>query len=306
MCQIENSTHRQNFLNTKHVSKMNMFASFSNHLSRKMSNALPVLVNALPTTLQISSRASTYRSCFEHFPFFTRSFSHHNTQRPKASACQKPFLFSCLQCHLHQSLQRAWKRLQSLCSPAFCGVRFEKSFYQEKCHKKFPSEPHQVLCFTMDTFLECWMFPLQALTGWSLWQLWWSLSSTLHLMPRFPLPILSWYPHSQGPCALNCSAKLRAAARGSLLIPGAVLGRCTPWQRQAVPADPSGDHITARLTGWHHSKHSYCQWALQKIFIIQKQSLLIWFWDRHQTLCPRIYWLEDFKTVKSQIKKNWN
>lgn len=224
MCQIQNSTHRQNFLNTKHVSKMNMFASFSNHVSRKMSNALPVLVNALPTTLQISSRASTYRSCFEHFPFFTRSFSHHNTQRPKASACQKPFLFSCLQCHLHQSLQRAWKRLQSLCSPAFCGVRFEKSFYQEKCHKKFPSEPHQVLCFTMDTFLECWMFPLQALTGWSLWQLWWSLSSTLHLMPRFPLPVLSCYPHSQGPCALNCSAELRAAARGSLSLLGLCWG----------------------------------------------------------------------------------
>lgn len=100
-----------------------------------------ILVTALSTTLQISSRAPIYRFCFEHFPFITRSFSQYNIQRPKACACQKSFFFFfCLQCHLHQSLQRAWKRLQSPGSPVFCGVWFEKFFYQ-KCHKNFFMNP---------------------------------------------------------------------------------------------------------------------------------------------------------------------
>lgn len=52
-----------------------------------------ILVTALSTTLQISSRAPIYRFCFEHFPFITRSFSQYNIQRPKACACQKSFFF---------------------------------------------------------------------------------------------------------------------------------------------------------------------------------------------------------------------
>lgn len=99
-----------------------------------------------------------------------------------------------------------------------CGLR--KAFIRKNVTKNFLLSPIKSCASPWIRFWNAECSPCTALTGWSLWQLWWSLSSTLHLMPRFPLPVLSWYPHSQGPCALNCSAELRAAARGSLSLLG--------------------------------------------------------------------------------------
>lgn len=44
-----------------------------------------------------------------------------------------------------------------------------------------------------------------------------------------------------------CKAQCSCQSLFSLL--GLCWGRCSSWQRQPVPADPSGDHGTARLTG---------------------------------------------------------
>lgn len=189
------------------------------------------------------------------------------------------FIFSCLQCHLHQSLQRAWKRLQSLCSPAFCGVWFERSFYQEKCHKKFLSEPHQVLCFTMDTFLEYWIFPLQSFDRLE-------HVALLMIFVFYPSPRDMFYPpipllisHTRLPVLwipLQSSGQLTAA---SLLILGAVLWELHSMAETARPCRPSGDQITARLTDVTPGTNTsiYCHWLLEKMFMIQKSSFFLLF-----------------------------
>lgn len=136
---------------------------------QEMPNALKVLVNALPTTLQISSRASTYRSCFEHFPFFTRSFSQHNTQRPKASACQKPLFF--LVCNVISI--KVCKELGRGSSPfaaqhfVVCGLR--EAFIRKSVTKNFFLSP---IKFCASLWIRSWnteYSPCKALTGWSMW-----------------------------------------------------------------------------------------------------------------------------------------
>lgn len=85
-----------------------------------------ILVTALSTTLQISSRAPIYRFCFEHFPLITRSFSQYNIQRPKACACQKSFFFffvcNVIFIKVCKELGRGYSPLVALCF-AVCGLR---------------------------------------------------------------------------------------------------------------------------------------------------------------------------------------
>lgn len=239
------------------------FASFSNHRSRKIPNALIVLVNVLPQTLQISSRASTYRSCFEHFPFFTRSSSQHNTQRPKASACQKPFLFFL------SAMSSPSKSAKSLEEPPvplqpnilWCVV-WEK-LLSGKVSQKFLCEPHQVVCLAMGTFVEYWTFPLARSDRLGHVAALMISVSSLHLL----LPALA-SPQPQSLCwqCLCRAQQLTAASPHCWAVPGG----CPSWHRQAVPAEP-GDHSTARLTdcpqGQAHPLGS------GKIVIIPKQSL---------------------------------
>lgn len=135
-----------------------------------MPNALIVLVPALPTTLQISSRASTYRSCFEHSPFFTRSFSQYNTQRPKASACQKPFFF--LVCNVISI--KVCKELGKGSSPfaaqrfVVCGLR--KAFIRKSVTKDSFMSPIKSCASLSIRSQNIEYFPCKTLTGWSTWQ----------------------------------------------------------------------------------------------------------------------------------------
>lgn len=110
--------------------------------------------------------------------------------------------------------------------------------------------------------------------------------------PTSTVPLL-WTP-------LQGSVQLTAA---SLLVLWAVLWELhLSMAETACPCRPLRwlDHNKADRRDTR-DKRIYFHWVLEEIFIIQKYSFLIWFWERHQTPCPRFYWLKDFKTVKSQI-----
>lgn len=239
------------------------FASFSNHISRKIPNALIVLVNVLPQTLQISSRASTYRSCFEHFPFFTRSFSQHNTQRPKASACQKPFLFFLSAMSSPSKSAKSLEESPVPLQPSILWCVVWEKLLSGKVSQKFLCEPHQVVCLAMDTFLEYWTSPLARSDRLGHVAALMISVTSLHLL----LPALA-SPQPQSLCwqCLCRAQQLTAASPHCWAVPGG----CPSWTDRLSLQSP-GD--TAQ-PAWQPCPQGPAQpLGSGKIAIIPKQSL---------------------------------